>query len=82
MCCGAKTVGILNEQGKGFKELWYSDIYRRYRNDALVMHTENPLTLYGEPLYGKYCDSCDNHDQNTMMIDLLHKFGLFSYVDR
>jgi MoaA/NifB/PqqE/SkfB family radical SAM enzyme len=82
MCCGAKTVGILNKQGKGFKGLWFSDIYRRYRNDGLIMHRENPLTIYGKPLYEKYCDSCDNHDQNTKMLKLIKKYKLAEFVQR
>lgn len=51
MCCGAKTIGILDKQGRGLKDLWFSDTYRRYRNDGLIMHKENPLTIYGAPLY-------------------------------
>jgi hypothetical protein len=82
MCCGAKIVGILDKQGKGFKKLWFSDVYRRYRNDGLIMHRENPLTIYGQPLYNKYCDSCDNHDQNVMMIDLIKKYGLENFIQR
>jgi MoaA/NifB/PqqE/SkfB family radical SAM enzyme len=82
MCCGAKVVGILGEDGSDLRDIWYSDSYRRYRNDALIMHKENPLTLYGQPLYNSYCDSCDNHDQNNMMIDLLLSFDLMRFVQR
>ncbi|NOZ64167.1 MAG: radical SAM protein [Caldiserica bacterium] len=82
MCCGAKTVGILDKKGRGLKDLWFSDIYRRYRNDGLIMHRENPLTIYGNPLYEAYCDSCDNHDQNMMMIELLKRYNLFDFVER
>jgi hypothetical protein len=82
MCCGAKVVGILDEDGRGFKDLWSSEAYRRYRNDGLVMHRENPLTLYGNPLYEAYCDSCDNHDQNSMMLKDIRHFGLARFVER
>lgn len=82
MCCGIKTIGILDKRGKGFKDLWHSDVYRRYRNDSLIMHRENPLTIYGKPLYEVYCDSCDNHDQNTMMINLLKECDLEKFVER
>jgi MoaA/NifB/PqqE/SkfB family radical SAM enzyme len=82
MCCGAKTVGILDKGGRGFKDLWFSDAYRRYRNDGLIMHRENPLTIYGKPLYEKYCDSCDNHDQNTKMLKLIKKYKLAEFVQR
>jgi len=82
MCCGAKTIGILDKQGRGLKDLWYSDVYRRYRNDALIMHKENPLTIYGVPLYDAFCNSCDNHDQNMLMIELLDKYNLLSFVER
>lgn len=82
MCCGAKTIGILDKQGKGLKDLWFSDVYRRYRNDGLIMHKENPLTIYGSPLYEAYCDSCDNHDQNIMMINLIRGYGLEKFVER
>jgi MoaA/NifB/PqqE/SkfB family radical SAM enzyme len=82
MCCGPKVVGFLNASGSGFKSLWQSDAYRRYRNDGLIMHKENPITLYGFPLYDRYCDSCDNHDQNNMMIDYLRRFNLMQFVQR
>lgn len=82
MCCGPKVVGFLNASGSGFKSLWQSDAYRRYRNDGLIMHKENPITLYGFPLYDRYCDSCDNHDQNNMMIDYLKRFHLMQFVQR
>ena len=80
-CCGMKIVALLNK-GKGFKELWYSDIYRRFRNNAVIMHKENWLDLYGKPLYDKFCDSCDNHDQNGEMIRLLEKYDLLRFVER
>ena len=80
-CCGQKAVGLLNKD-KSFKEWWYSDVYRRYRNDGIIMHKENPLDLYGKPLYDKFCDSCDNHDQNVMMIALLKNYDLFDFVER
>ena len=82
MCCGAKTIGILDKKGRGLRDLWFSDTYRRYRNDGLIMHRENPLTIYGKPLYETYCDSCDNHDQNMMMIDMLRVYGLDKFVER
>lgn len=82
MCCGAITIGILDEGGKGLRDLWFSDVYRRYRNDALIMHKENPLGIYGKPLYGDFCDSCDNHDQNTMMIESIRKYELDKFVER
>jgi len=80
-CCGMKVVGFL--EGKhGFKDSWYSDTYRRYRNDGLIMHKENPLDLYGKPLYDKFCDSCDNHNQNIRMIELLKRYDMFKFVER
>lgn len=82
MCCGAKAIGILNKKGRGFKDLWFSDIYRRYRNDGLIMHRENPFTIYGKPLYDEYCDSCDNHDQNIRMLNLVKKYRLAEFVQR
>jgi len=82
MCCGGKMVGYLDKDGSGFESLWRSEAYRRYRNDGLIMHIENPLTLYGSPLFESYCESCDNHDQNTMMIESLREFGLESFVER
>ena len=51
-------------------------------NDGLIMHRENPLTLNSVPLFDAYCDSCDNHDQNSWMIDLLNASGLMSFVER
>lgn len=80
-CCGMKIVALLNRE-KRFKELWYSDIYRRFRNNAVIMHRENWLDLYGKPLYDKFCDSCDNHDQNGEMISLLEKYNLLKFVER
>ncbi len=82
MCCGGKVVGMVDRQGKGLMDLWFSDIYRRYRNDGLIMHRENPLTLYGKPLYDAYCDSCDNHDQNMAMMNMLRECGLKTFVER
>lgn len=82
LCCGAKAIGILKKPGKGFEKLWHSDAYRRYRNDGLIMHKENPITLYGKPLYDSYCDSCDNHLQNIQMIESIKLFGLEKFVER
>ncbi|OPX30073.1 MAG: hypothetical protein B1H08_02540 [Candidatus Omnitrophica bacterium 4484_171] len=82
MCCGAKTIDILTKEGRGFGDIWFSDIYRRYRNDGLIMHRENPLTIYGKPLYDSYCESCDNHDQNVRMLELLGKYKLETFVER
>jgi MoaA/NifB/PqqE/SkfB family radical SAM enzyme len=82
MCCGAKTIGILDGKGRGLRDLWFSDVYRRYRNDGLIMHRENPLTIYGQLLYNAYCDSCDNHDQNKMMINMLQENRLDKFVER
>jgi len=81
-CCGARTVGYLDKDGKGFRDLWFSDTYKRYRNDGLILHEENPICLNGRMLYDKYCDSCDNHDQNNMIIDLLKRYGLLTFVQR
>ena len=67
---------------KDFRTFWYSDVYRRYRNDGLIMHKENPVDMYGKPLYDKFCDSCDNHDQNITMIDWLKKYDLLRFVER
>ncbi|MDD5730487.1 MAG: radical SAM protein [Candidatus Omnitrophica bacterium] len=80
-CCGMKIVGFL-DNGKSFKEQWFADVYRRYRNDGVILHRENPLDLFGKPLYEKFCDSCDNHDQNNMMLASLKKYGLSEYVER
>lgn len=82
MCCGMKTLGVLNEQGGGLKELWFSDAYKRFRNDGLIMHKENPLTLHGRPLYEAFCDSCDNHDQNEKMIAYIKEYGLEEFLER
>jgi MoaA/NifB/PqqE/SkfB family radical SAM enzyme len=82
LCCGGVTVGFLREDGGGLAESWRSHLFRRYRNDGLIMHRENPLDLYGVPLYRPYCDSCDNHDQNTMMMGEVAKYGLQSFVER
>ena len=82
LCCGSKVVGMLEQDGSGLTGLWHSEAYRRYRNDGLIMHRENPLTLYGSPLYEAYCESCDNHDQNTMMMESLRGLGLDRYVER
>ncbi|MFC1705465.1 hypothetical protein ACFL59_01430, partial [Planctomycetota bacterium] len=75
-------VGFLDAGGEGLKALWQSGAYRRYRNDGLILHKENPLTLYGQPLYSSYCDSCDNHDQNSAMIQLLRDYALLQFVER
>jgi len=80
-CCGTKAVGLLDQE-HALRFWWQSDLYRRYRNDGIVLHRENPLDLFGKPLYEAFCDSCDNHDQNTMMIELLHKYNLYSFVER
>jgi len=81
-CCGARTVGYLNNDGKGFRDSWFSDTYRRYRNDGLILQKENPISLNGKTLYDKYCNSCDNHDQNNMMIELLKIYELLPFVER
>jgi len=82
MCCGARMIGLLEKDGSGLKDVWLSDAYTRYRNDGLIMHKENPLTLYGRLLYDDYCDSCDNHDQNTMMVDAALNYDLLRFVER
>ena len=82
MCCGARMIGLLEKEGSGLKNIWLSEAYTRYRNDGLIMHKENPITLYGRRLYDDYCDSCDNHDQNTMMIDSSLNYDLLKYVER
>lgn len=80
-CCGTKAVGLLDQE-HALKFWWQSDLYRRYRNDGIILHRENPLDLFGKPLYEAFCDSCDNHDQNNMMIELLHAYNLYSFVER
>ncbi|MCM2325933.1 MAG: radical SAM protein [Candidatus Woesearchaeota archaeon] len=82
MCCGARMTDMLESDGHGLKEKWNAAAYSRYRNDGLIMHKENPITLLGKPLYDSYCDSCDNHDQNMTMIENCRKFGLFDFVER
>jgi len=82
MCCGARTIDILSREGKGFRDIWFSDIYKRYRNDGLIMHRENPLTIYGKPLYDSYCESCDNHDQNVRMMKLVRDYQLDAFIER
>ena len=80
-CCGMRKI-LFIKKGEGFKKAWYSDTYRRYRNDGLIMHKENPVDLFGKPLYGSFCESCDNHDQNTFMIGLITDYGLNKFVER
>ncbi len=82
MCCGSRMTGLLDKSGKNLRKLWYGDIYKRYRNDGIIMHRENPLTLYGKPLYDEYCDSCDNHDFNVEMINNIKKYDLIRFVER
>lgn len=81
-CCATTPVAILPKTGIGLKEIWYGDAYARYRNDGLIMHKENPVTLYGQTLYNNYCNSCDNHDQNTTMINSTLKYDLSRFVER
>lgn len=81
MCCGRKVVGTLSTQSD-LRQIWFSDAYQRYRNDGLIMHRENPITLHGNPLYDRFCDACDNHDQNNTMLDLLRRYQLSGFVER
>ncbi|MFH2021236.1 MAG: radical SAM protein [archaeon] len=80
-CCGFYYLYELTKE-KRFKDAWYSDWYARYRNDGLIMHKENPVNLVGKPMYGKYCESCDNHDQNNFMLKLIHDYNLSEFVER
>lgn len=81
-CCGNQTVGDLEGEHETLEEMWYSDIWRRYRNDALVLHRENPVDLKGKPFYNDYCESCDNHDQQMTMLELLDRYSLRRFVER
>jgi MoaA/NifB/PqqE/SkfB family radical SAM enzyme len=81
-CCGHQVTGTLEADGSGLADSWRSDLYRRYRNDALVMHRENPVELYGCTLYNTYCDSCDNHDQQVEVLNALRRYGLLRFVER
>jgi MoaA/NifB/PqqE/SkfB family radical SAM enzyme len=81
-CCGQQVMGTLEADGRGLADIWRSDLYRRYRNDALVMHRENPIELYGGTLYNAYCDSCDNHDQQVEVLTALRRYGLLRFVER
>ncbi len=80
-CCGPRRIWIL-EKNRGFRQGWYSNTYRRYRNDGIIMHKENPIDLFGNPLYGPFCQSCDNHDQNNYMIGLIKEYNLQKFVER
>ncbi len=80
-CCGVRHIGRIDEK-KSFRDIWQSDAYTRYRNDGLIMHKENPVDMFGKPLYDPFCDSCDNHDQNTYMMETIKNFKIDRFVER
>jgi MoaA/NifB/PqqE/SkfB family radical SAM enzyme len=82
VCCAERIISMVGPEGHELGEIWRGDLARRYRNDALIMHRENPIDLYGTPLYGPYCDSCDNHDQQLLMRETLRRYELERFVER
>jgi len=80
-CCGFHHLFNLSKK-KRFKELWFSNVYKRYRNDGLIMHKENPINMLGGTMYNKFCKSCDNHDQNNYMRGLIKDYKFTKFVER
>jgi radical SAM protein with 4Fe4S-binding SPASM domain len=61
---GYKPLGNINE--KGFSEIWNSDIYRRFRKDALeINHRKSPVA-------DCECYSCTHHAANLRVYRVLH----------
>ncbi len=79
LCCHLRTVGWLNKIG--FKDLWLSDTYERYRRQAKDMkYNKNVTFLNGTKLYDEHCTHCDNHQTLIYNTEELKKLDLYKYL--
>lgn len=79
-CCGWKFVDAIGETG--FRGVWESEKYDRLRQAARNLgKDENPLLKNGKHLLDEFCSSCDNHNFNNEVLQLLKKYELIDYLD-
>ena len=73
-CCHLRTVGYLAE--KGFKAIWNSDDYKRFRYQAkFLSKNAKEKFLNGTSLFDEYCQHCDTHQ---VIRDVWDQFKLYN----
>lgn len=78
-CCVPKVVGSLEQTP--FAELWFSDRYQRYRNDArdIAGHKDTRFAD-GSTLFDPRCLRCPNYEQIQWLLDLAHRLNVDGWL--
>lgn len=85
LCCSLKVID--NLKNRSFRDIWFSEDYRRARVGAKHLKDNKDLgfvttdyhkdELRGDCLYSERCEYCDNHDMNNDIINSLSETHLF-----